>query len=135
MPTPLLAGALVATGHAAGFCTAKGLTPYWVTLTAVILIPAITAISVTPGISDVNQSALGLLLPLALAIAINRQNRTKSTRRQLVAVAAVAGWFATAAVASSEHEITLITILATALLWALAMISAYRKAKPDAKFD
>jgi hypothetical protein len=135
MTVPLFAGALVATGHAAGFCTAKGLTPYWVTLTAVILIPAVTAAAVTPEISRVHQSALGLMLPTALALTIKKNNRGQSDRRQLLAMAVVAGWFALAAVAASDSEGTLITILTTAILWAMAMISAYRKAKPGAKFD
>lgn len=135
MTVPLFAGALVATGHAAGFCTAKGLIPYWVTLTAVILIPAVTAIAVTPEIGRVHQSALGLMLPTALALALKKSNRGQSTRRQLLAMGTVAGWFALAAVAASEFEGTLITILTTAMLWAMAMISAYRKAKPGAKFD
>lgn len=135
MTVPLFAGALVATGHAAGFCTAKGLTPYWVTLTAVILIPAVTAAAVTPEISRVHQSALGLMLPTALALTIKKNNRGQSDRRQLLGMAVVAGWFALAAVAASDSEGTLITILTTAILWAMAMISAYRKAKPGAKFD
>jgi hypothetical protein len=95
----------------------------------------VTAAAVTPEISRVHQSALGLMLPTALALTIKKNNRGQSDRRQLLAMAVVAGWFALAAVAASDSEGTLITILTTAILWAMAMISAYRKAKPGAKFD
>lgn len=135
MTVPILAGALVATGHAAGFCTAKGLTPYWVTLTAVILIPAVTAVAVTPEIDSATKSALGLMLPTALALSLKKEHWGHSTRRQLLALTTVAGWLALAAVASSDFEGTLITILTTAMLWLMTMISAYRKAKVGAKFD
>ena len=128
---PIFVGALVATGHAAGFCTAKGYTPYWVTLTAVILIPAVVAVAVTPGLGSANKSGLGLMLPAALLLAINTKSRVRSTRRQLLALATVAGWLVLAGFAASHNEGTLITVLATAILWAMTMFSAHRKARLD----
>jgi hypothetical protein len=131
MGVPLFAGALVATGHAAGFCTAKGYTPYWVTLTAVILIPTVVALAVTRGLGPESQVGLGILLPAALLLAINPKGRVRSSRRQLLAMATVAGWFVLAGFAAGHNEGTLITVLATAILWAMAMYSAHRKARLD----
>jgi len=114
---PIIAGVLMATGHAAGFCMAAGLIPSWACRTAVLLIAPTTAVVMTKTIQSTEKALLVVLLPVALALTADSGRQEKA--RQLGALAVVAAWFGIAAASMHDHVPQFITVIATLIVWAL----------------
>lgn len=116
---PFAALALVATGHAAGYCAAAGYTPSWVSRTAVLLIPAVAAIATaTPSMTPMTATALALLLPGALVTTVAL---THKRLRHAAGLLCVLGWLCLGTNAVRHSEARMIILIVTAALWVITV--------------